>query len=225
MFDWINKLGATRQANAPIKQGKIESQMEEWFYGQNPNSAEGQQRVENQKSRDHATSERQGAETFNALEAQKNRDWQEYMSNTSYQRAMSDMQKAGINPLLAYDQGGAQSGSGATAHSSASASGASQTKDSDPLGQIVKVLGLVMSGVNTGAKIANNSANTISNIASRESMNVQRLANAEKIASLKELGLNNRWKESKANVNAAQKKDNPKWINSYVDELKNIKGL
>lgn len=35
---------------------------------------------------------------FNAIEAQKNRDWQEYMSNTAYSRAIADLKKNGINP-------------------------------------------------------------------------------------------------------------------------------
>lgn len=52
---------------------------------------------------------------YNAEQAQKNRDWQEYMSNTSYQRAVADLQKAGLNPILAYSQGGASTPSSSAA--------------------------------------------------------------------------------------------------------------
>lgn len=38
---------------------------------------------------------------FTATEAEKNRDWQERMSNSTFQRAVEDMKKAGINPILA----------------------------------------------------------------------------------------------------------------------------
>jgi len=59
----------------------------------------------------------QGAKDTNiasAKAAQKQMDFQERMRSTQYQTAMADMRSAGLNPILAYKQGGAGTPGGST---------------------------------------------------------------------------------------------------------------
>lgn len=75
--------------------------------------------------------ERQAA--FNAEQARIQREWQERMSNTSYQRAIADMKAAGLNPVLAVT-GGGLSGASFGSGSAASVSGSSMSPIAGQMG-------------------------------------------------------------------------------------------
>lgn len=63
------------------------------------------------------TLELQGMQqSFNASEAEKNRKWQEMMSNTAYQRQAADLKAAGYNPALLLNASGASTPVGSNAY-------------------------------------------------------------------------------------------------------------
>lgn len=87
---------------------------------------------------------------FSSAEALANRDWQEKMSNTAWQRGTADMMAAGINPMLSFMKGGASTPSGGQG-SSTPAQGA-PTRSSGELN--------VTPAMETAARIANINADT-----------------------------------------------------------------
>lgn len=67
--------------------------------------------------------------------AKENREWQERMSNTAYQRGMADMREAGLNPMLAFQQGGAS----APTSAAATVQAASATGLGSAIGQVAGI--------------------------------------------------------------------------------------
>lgn len=93
---------------------------------------------------------RQGArDAILREEAEKNRQFQERLSSSAYQRAMQDMKKAGLNPALLY--GGAKPASTA---SGAIAGTAGAGASASPVGVISSVLALAGAIATKGMSLA-----------------------------------------------------------------------
>lgn len=87
--------------------------------------------------RDWQEIQNQKAMNFNSAEAVKNREWQQYMSNTAHQREIADLKAAGLNPVLSVTGGnGAPVTSGATAQGVTS-SGAKGDTDMSATGAVM----------------------------------------------------------------------------------------
>lgn len=87
--------------------------------------------------RDWQEAQNAKAMNFNSAEAVKNREWQQYMSNTAHQREIADLKAAGLNPVLSVTGGnGAPVTSGATAQGVTS-SGAKGDTDTSVTGAVM----------------------------------------------------------------------------------------
>jgi hypothetical protein len=94
------------------------------------NSANARQAADN---RQFQSSEAERQMDFQAQQTKEQMEFQERMRRTQYQTTIADLKAAGLNPMLAYAQGGAGNLSGASA-SGAAGSGAQATMG-NPLGE------------------------------------------------------------------------------------------
>lgn len=98
-----------------------------------------------QQQMSYQTQSAKDAMQFSADEAQKNRDWQEKMSNSAYTRSVSDLKNAGLNPVLAVG-----SNMGASTPAGSSAVGIAQSGSQAAVSEYnsaLEVLSVLMSGI------------------------------------------------------------------------------
>lgn len=122
----------------------------------------------------------------NKKEAKKNRQFQERMARHSYQYAMEDMKKAGLNPMLAFSQGGATTPSGA------------QAQVNSP-----------SSGVTSSAIGAMQARQALKNMEQQESTMAAQERQAEATKNLQQQLANNAWFDSREKNQAANYWDSP----------------
>lgn len=129
--------------------GQSQTNQKNWDIAQSQNQTSMEMQNSAQKfNADQSRIERE----YNAGQAQIGRDYATNMSNTSYQRAVGDLQKAGLNPMLAVTQGGASTPTSSNASAGHASISPNRAASVAPMGNVAAA---AISGAQAGAQLMN----------------------------------------------------------------------
>ena len=149
--------------------------------------------LDNQLTGNLDYSRQQAQNAYNAEEAMKQRNFEERMSSTAYQRALADAQAAGLGSAALFGASGASTPSGAAAHSGLSVASSGKGFANMLTGVLGMAGSLIASGVRAEAmyqaskiksdtsidvaKLKGNNALLVQNLRGTNALDVQRLRN------------------------------------------------
>lgn len=162
----------------------------------------------------------------NQFSAEKEMNFQREMADTQWQRGVADMQAAGINPALAYHQGGAAAPSGASASSNATVFNGRAVE----LGFISNLVGQFMELAKMPMQMYEQAANVRNMNAQNENLKSQNLLIGAQIGKTKAeaegIEIENKYKERKEAAEAQSAEETVNNIiknREYIDEQINVK--